>query len=293
MMDEASFIASLRALATHPAARNLEDDCAVLELGAETLILTHDMMVEGTHYLPGANMADVAWKLVTSNLSDLAAKGAQPLGVLLGHMLGTGDDAFTAGLGSALARFGVPLLGGDTVSGSGPRSHGLTAIGRASHTPVPSRSGAQTGDALYITGKLGAAMMGFEALRDGTGADHTAFSQPAPRITEGQALAPLVTAMMDISDGLLLDAFRMAEASEATLSIDSASVPIGAPENRRADALIWGDDYELLFTLPAGISPPVAATRIGHVEAKGFAPLFLDGEALLNKQGLGYSHKAK
>jgi thiamine-monophosphate kinase len=286
---EATFIASLRALATHPAARNLEDDCAVLELGSETLVLTHDMLVEGTHYLPGADMADVAWRLVATNLSDLAAKGAEPLGVLLGHMLGEGDNRFLDGLAEVLRHYRLPLLGGDTVSGSGLRAHGLTAIGRATCTPVPSRSGAQVGDGVWLTGPVGAAMLGHEALRDGTGADHRHYSRPAARLAEGQALAPLVSAMMDVSDGLLLDAFRMAEASHVTLAIDGATVPVAAPE-RRLECLTWGDDYELLFTLPPGCKLAVSATCIGTVEPRGFAPLLLDGQPLLNPEGLGYTH---
>lgn len=287
---EEGFIAVLRALATHPAARGLADDCAVLEIGSETLVLTHDMMVEGTHYLAGSDMADVAFKLVAVNLSDLAAKGAEPVGVLLGHMLGEDDARFAEGLAEVLAAYDVPLLGGDTVSGKGPKSHGITAIGRATHTPVPSRSGAQVGDALYVTSTLGAAMLGFEALRDGTGGDHTAYSRPIPLIAEGKAIAPHVTAMMDVSDGLLLDAFRMAEASAVSIAIDSAAVPVSDPE-RRLDCMRWGDDYQLLFTLPAGVESPVPATRIGSVEPRGFAPLFLDGEPLLNPEGLGYTHK--
>ncbi|WP_343808582.1 thiamine-phosphate kinase [Alteraurantiacibacter aestuarii] len=290
MTSELEFIKALRAIATHPAARGLLDDCAVLEVGGETLVLTHDMMVEGTHYLRGADMADVAWKLVACNLSDLAAKGAEPLGVLIGHMLGDDDADFISGLKDVLAHYNVPLLGGDSVSGSGPRSHGLTAIGRATHVPVPSRSGARPGDALYVTGALGAAMMGFEALRAGSGADASAYLRPMARLAEGQLLAGEVTAMMDISDGLLLDAFRMAEASHVSLSIESRLVPIDAPQERRSDALVWGDDYELLFTLPGGTAPPVPATRIGMAEIRGFAPLFLDGEALINADGLGYSH---
>lgn len=290
MSREADFIQSLRALATHPAARGLADDCAVLELGSETLVLTHDVMVEGTHYLAGSDMADAAFKLVAVNLSDLAAKGAEPVGVLLGHMLGADDARFAEGLAGVLGTYQVPLLGGDTVSGEGPKSHGITAIGRATHTPVPSRSGAQVGDAIYVTGTLGAAMLGFEALRDGTGADHAAYSRPRPLLAEGKALAPHATAMMDVSDGLLLDAFRMAEASEVSIAIDSAAVPVADPA-RRIDCLTWGDDYQLLFTLPAGTESPVPATRIGTVEPRGFAPLFLDGEALLNPEGLGYTHK--
>jgi thiamine-monophosphate kinase len=288
-MVEVDFIQSLRALARHPAARGLEDDCAVLELGGETLVLTHDMMVEGTHYLAGADMADVAWKLVATNLSDLAAKGAEPLGVLLGHMLGEGDKRFVAGLAEVLAHYDVPLLGGDTTAGKGTRSHGLTAIGRATFTPVPARSGAQAGDGLWVTGSLGAAMPGYEALRDGTGGDHAAYSRPQALVAEGRALAPHVSAMMDVSDGLLLDAFRLAQASGVSIAIDGGSVPV-ADTSRRLECLTWGDDYQLLFTLPPGFEPPVPATRIGQVEAQGFAPLFLDGEPLVNAAGLGYTH---
>lgn len=289
-MNEADFITALRALATNPAARNLADDCAVLDFGTETLVLTHDMLVAGTHYLPGADMADVAWKLVATNLSDLAAKGAEPLGVLLGHMLGDGDERFLAGLAEVLAHYRVPLLGGDTVSGQGTRSHGLTALGRATHRPVPSRGGAQVGDGLWLTGQVGAAMLGFEALRDGTGADHAAYSRPTARLAEGRTLAPLVTAMMDLSDGLLLDVFRLAEASGVSLAIDSTAVPVAAPARRHA-CLTWGDDYELLFTLPNRCKIAIDATRIGTVEPRGFAPLFVDGEPVLNPDGLGYQHK--
>lgn len=290
-MDEAAFIAALRALPLHPGARGLMDDVAVIALGDETLVITHDMLVEGTHYLPGADMADVAWKLVATNLSDLAAKGAEPLGVVIGHMLGAGDEAFVAGLAEVLEHYDVPLIGGDTVAGEGPRSHGLTAIGRAVHNPVPSRGGARNGDVLWLTGAVGGAMMGFETLCDRGAADTTRYSRPLARLAEGIALAPRVTAMMDVSDGVLLDAFRLAEASGVSLAIDSASVPIEAPESRRMDALTWGDDYELLFTLPADARPAVAATRIGRAEPRSFVSLFLDGEPLANAEGLGYAHR--
>jgi thiamine-monophosphate kinase len=290
LSGEAAFIETLRAFAHHPAARGLADDAAVLEVGGETLVISHDMLVEGVHFLPTADWADVAWKLVATNLSDLAAKGAEPLGVLLGFMLGNGSERFAEGLAEALEHFGVPLLGGDTVAGGSPRAFGLTALGRATHRPVPSRAGAQPGDGLWLTGSLGAAMLGFEALRDRTGADSTAYRRPLARLAEGEALAPLATAMMDVSDGLLLDAWRIAEASEVSLAIDSAAVPVAVPDERRFDALRWGDDYELLFTLPAGSAPPVAATRIGRVEARGFALLFLDGEPIMNRAALGYEH---
>lgn len=292
MPGEAGFIGMLRAIAHDPAARGLADDAAVLPLGDATLVLTHDMLVEGVHVLPGADPADIAWKLVATNISDLAAKGAQPIGVLLGYMLGDDDARFADGLLQVLDHYGVPLLGGDTVSGGPPRSYGLTAIGRATHTPVPARSGAQPGDRLWLTGELGAAMLGFEALRDGTAQDSTAYRRPLARLPEGLALAPLVTAMMDVSDGLLLDAWRLAEASGVTLAIDGPAVPIATPEQRRFDALRWGDDYELLFTLPADTEPPVPARCIGAVEQRGFAPLFLDGNPVLSDAGLGWQHAA-
>ncbi|MBO9518634.1 MAG: thiamine-phosphate kinase [Porphyrobacter sp.] len=290
MSGESAFIETLRALAHHPAARGLLDDTAVLQVGSETMVLTHDMMVEGRHFLPSQSPADVAWKLVATNLSDLAAKGAEPLGVLLGYMLADGRDEFAEGLSEVLDHYGVPLLGGDTVSGGPPQAIGLTAIGRATHSPVPSRSGASVGDGLWITGQVGAAMLGFEALRDGTEEDSTTYRRPMARLAEGEALAPLVTAMMDVSDGLLLDAWRLAEASQVSLAIDSRAVPIAASEARRLDALRWGDDYELLFTLPAGTEPPVPATHIGTVEPRGFVPLFLDGEPIANHSGLGWEH---
>jgi thiamine-monophosphate kinase len=288
-LTEPDLLRLLGALPLHPGARGLADDCAVIEFGNETLILTHDMLAEGVHFLPGQDPADIAWKLVATNLSDLAAKGAEPVGVLLGYMLGHDDARFVEGLREVLDTYNTPLLGGDTIGGTGPQVLGLTAIGRATHRPVPSRAGAKAGDALWITGPVGAAMIGLEALKAGKG-DTTAYRRPLPLLAEGRALAPLVTAMMDVSDGLLLDAARMARASGVTFSIDSAAVPIAAPDPRRAEALRWGDDYQLLFTLPAGVEPPVAATRIGEARSPSVSPLLLDGAALGEDNGLGYWH---
>ena len=300
MSSEANLIAALRALAPHPAARGLADDAAVLEFGDQPLVLTHDMMVEGVHWLAGQDPADVAYKLVAVNLSDLAAKGAEPVGVLLGYTLGPDEPAFGArfleGLGEALAEFRVPLLGGDTVSApaGSARAIGLTALGRATCQPVPSRGGAQVGDGVWVTGPLGGAMLGFEALRDGTpGVDTAAFRRPRPLLAQGRALAPLVSAMMDVSDGLLLDASRLAEASGVTFALAAAAIPLapGVPEARRHDALTWGDDYQLLFTAPPHFAPDhPATTRIGTVAASGPHPVLLDGTAPAG--ALGYQHGA-
>lgn len=284
-MNEPDFIAALRALPLHPGARGLMDDCAVITLGSETLVITHDMMAEGTHFRLDADMADVAWKLVATNLSDLAAKGTEPVGVLLGHMLGRDDARFLEGLREALQAFDTPLLGGDTIAAAGPRALGLTAIGRATFTLVPARSGARAGDGVYITGPVGCAMLGFE----GDPEHLAAFNRPIPLLAKGRALAPHVTAMMDVSDGLLLDAFRMAEASGVALALDPQAIPVADPA-RFDDCVRWGDDYELLFTAPPGAALPVTAHRIGTVTARGPAPLTLGETALGDAATLGYRH---
>jgi thiamine-monophosphate kinase len=285
MMSETEFLSALRTLPLHPGSRDLRDDCALIEIGDEILIFNHDVMAEGTHFRPEADLADVAWKLVALNLSDLACKGAEPVGVLLGHALGGNDLRFVKGLREVLTAYDVPLMGGDTVAATGASTYSMTAIGRATCRPVPSRMGARIGDGLFVTGTLGRAMLGFEGV-----AKHLeAFNRPRPRLTEGEALAPHVTAMMDVSDGVLLDAYRMAQASKVTLAIESAK-PLVADERRRDECLRWGDDYELLFTLPAGKEPSVPATRIGTVQPRGIAPLVLDGKPVANSEGLGYEH---
>lgn len=276
-MTEADFLALLRPLATGDAARGLLDDAAVLG----DLVLTHDMLVEGVHFLPDDPPGDVAWKLLAVNLSDLAAKGATPIGVLLGYPLGDADwdAAFVAGLGEALATFDVPLLGGDTVQG--PRVLSLTAIGRSA--VAPSRSGAQAGDALWVTGTIGRAGLG---LKGDTG-HVAAYRRPMPRLHEGRALAPYVHAMMDVSDGLLIDAQRMADASGLSLAIDLDAVPVAGD---RMAAVTAGDDYELLFAAPAGFSSPIAATPIGaFANGRGLTLHDAAGPVALPAR-LGYQH---
>jgi len=304
-MNEPAFINALRALACDPAARGLADDAAVLSAPPGALVLTHDMLVEGVHFLSGDPAGDVAWKLLAVNLSDLAAKGATPLGVLMGYGL-TGDAdwdaAFVAGLDLALAAFAVPLLGGDTVAqpAGDARILGLTAIG-TSGAAVPSRSSARAGDALYVTGTIGDAGAGLAIARggDGVAALLAAYRRPQPRLAEGRLLAPLVTAMMDVSDGLLIDAERMASASGLAVEIDLDAVPL-SPELRalgdgraeRIAAATAGDDYELLFALPDGAMAPVAATRVGRLlVGAGLTLVDRDGAVPLPTR-LGYLHTA-
>jgi thiamine-monophosphate kinase len=311
---EFEFIASLRRLASHPAARGLQDDAAVLEIGGATLVLTHDMIVEGVHFLPGDPAGDVAWKLLAVNLSDLAAKGARPVGALLGYALGEGewDRAFVSGLESAMEAFGIALLGGDTVSvpAGTPRSFGLTAIGEAAG-PVPSRGGAKPGDHLWVSGTIGDAGAGLRLLRGEIGGPEALaerYRNPRPRLEAGQRLAPLVSAMMDVSDGLLIDGARMAQASGAALAIDLALVPLssfyieslGEDREARLAAATAGDDYELLFAAPPERSPEILGladdlglplSRIGSVEAGEGLKVTDGGDALELPERLGWEHR--
>ena len=314
MSRETDFIAALRALATHPGARGLLDDAAVLEVGGARLVLTHDMLVAGVHYLPDDPPQDVAWKLVAANVSDLAAKGARPVGALLGYSLsadGAWDTAFASGLGTALGAFGIALLGGDTVSAPAgtPRSLGLTAIGEAPPV-VPSRAGAKEGDHLWVSGAIGDAGAGLRVLRGELPASDALierYRNPRPRLEAGQRLAALVSAMMDVSDGLLIDAARMAEASGARIRLDLSLIPLSAAflaalgdgRHARLAAAASGDDYELLFTAAPERAPEILAlaeelglplTRIGSLGPGSGLALLDRGSPVPLPARLGWEH---
>ena len=282
-MTEADFLAALRALPLHPGAQGLADDAA--RLG--NYVLTTDTLVEGVHFLPSDPPGDVAWKLLAVNLSDLAAKGATPVGVMLNYPLGQDawDRAFLGGLDAAMRAFGCQLLGGDTVSlpAGAPRVLTLTAIGSA--TNPPSRSGALAGDGLFVTGTIGDGGAGLAIAQgeDGPDALRAAYRRPVPRLAEGRILAAHVHAMMDVSDGLLIDAARMASASGLAVTIDLAAIPLspayrahmGDDRAARLRAATAGDDYQLLFAATSALAVP--ARRIGS---------FLEGAGLTLTDGV-------
>ena len=301
MSVESDFLVGLRRIATDSGARGLMDDVAVLG----DLVLTHDMIVEGVHFLPDDRPADVAWKLVAVNLSDLAAKGAAPVGMLAGTGLtrdAAWNAAFVDGLGEATRAMGVPLLGGDTVvmPDGAPRTFGLTAIGRVAAAP-PSRIGAAPGDVLYVVGVIGDAGLGLEIAmgkRQGPEALLNTYHRPMPLLESGRLLAGHVTAMMDVSDGLLIDAQRLADASGAGVLIDLDAMPMsaeamgcGSDRTARLRAASTGDDYALLFT--ASLPPPQVAdrvTRIGQiVRGSGLQLVDADGPVPLPEK-LGWLH---
>jgi thiamine-monophosphate kinase len=309
-LGELAFIDKLRLLATDPAARGLDDDIAVIG----DLVLTHDMVAEGVHFLSSDPPASVGWKLVAVNLSDLAAKGAQPIAALMGMTLktdGEWEEKFLGGIAAACETYRIALIGGDTIAlpEGAPRVLGLTAIGRGGET-IPSRAGANSGDALWLVGTLGDAAAGLDALREDEEAEGPlveAYRRPVPQLAAGRQLAPHATAMMDVSDGLLLDASRLCAASGHAARIDLDALPLsrayvaecGADRRARLRAATSGDDYALLAALPAefdplGLSLPrgTILQRIGTLdEGEGISLFDSLGEVPLPEQ-LGYEHRA-
>ncbi|WP_445190751.1 thiamine-phosphate kinase [Sphingomonas sp. Tas61C01] len=293
-MTEADFLDRLRALPLHPGARGLLDDTALL--ATAPIVVTTDTLVEGIHFLATDPAADVAWKLVATNLSDLAAKGATPEGILLNYPLsGTAwDEAFLAGLADVLATYATPLIGGDTVTlpAGVPRILTVTAFGR--DAAAPPRSGARAGDALYVTGTIGEAGAGLAIAGGAAGPAPllAAYRRPTPRLAEGRLLAPLAHAMMDVSDGLLIDAARMADASGVAITIDLAAIPLSAAyeawSGDRLAAATAGDDYELLLAAAPGLVGPV--TRIGSVAPGSGLTLTAGGAPVALPARLGFEH---
>lgn len=247
-----------------PGALDLTDDAAVLSPppGRE-LVLTVDSMVAGIHFLPDDPPDLVARKLLRVNLSDLAAKGAVPLGYLLTVSSPRGTPAewfagFAAGLADDQGSFGISLLGGDTTTTSGPVSLSLTAIGHTAPGAMLRRSGAHDGDAVWVTGTIGDGALGLAAaqgrLSDPTGHLLSRYRLPQPRL--GLKLAGVATAAMDISDGLVQDLGHLCRASALGAEIEAGLVPLS--DAARAAGPEWltrcltgGDDYELLLAVPA------------------------------------------
>ena len=306
-MNEREVIARLRRIATDPAARGLADDAALLD----GFVITHDTIAEGVHFLPFDPPASVGWKLVAVNLSDLAAKGATPRAALLSMTIGDPDwdEAFLDGIEAACESYGIALSGGDTIAlpPGAPRVLGLTALGKAGER-TPARSGGRPGDRLWLVGTLGDSAAGLALLRAepksiGALVDH--YRRPVPLLAAGRALAREARAMMDVSDGLLLDLSRLCEASGCGADIDLDALPLsrafiaerGQHRKARLFAATGGDDYALLTALPAAVDPlslslpnPTTIAAIGTLaEAAGIRLADAAGPVDL-PETLGYEH---
>jgi thiamine-monophosphate kinase len=302
----ARYFAPLAAAA--PGAFGLGNDAAILDPEpGNSMVVTTDAMVEGVHFLADDTADLVARKLLRVNLSDLAAMGARPAGYVLTLALPPRLDepwiaAFAEGLRADQDAFGIVLLGGDTVRTPDALTMTLTALGQMPMGTALTRTGAQAGDLVYVSGTIGDGALGLRALRgelSGIGeADRVALVEryhlPRPRLALGQALAArrLATAALDVSDGLVADLGHIATGSGLAARIEAVAVPLSAAARSALDRnqglreaiLTGGDDYELLFTAPPAQAPVIAAlagsldlplTRIG-VLAAGAGVLAVD-----------------
>lgn len=261
-MDEFERIKTFFAPLAGPQGLGLTDDAALLAAPeGETLVFTKDMLVEGVHVPRGGAPAVFAQRAMRTNLSDIAAMGAEPLGYLLG--LGLPDqveDDWVSAFSSALAHdqkaFGLTLWGGDTVRTSDAVTISITMIGSAPEGLVLHRSGADAGDDIYVSGHIGRAGAGLQmALGNVPGGRDEwmkAYTMPEPRIGLGIALRGLATACADVSDGLIADTAHIAYASGLRARLTLSNIPTDSdlPLDRMAAASA-GDDYELVFTAAA------------------------------------------
>lgn len=327
--DEFDAIAKLFApLATHAGARGLLDDAAVLEARGK-LVLTTDAIVEGVHFLPDDPIDTVAKKALRVNLSDLAAKGAKPAGVLVSLMWPDARPAaqiadFARGLGEDLRLYDVALLGGDTTSTPGPLAISVTAIGEALGERVPARADAKIGEQVWITGPVGGAYLGLMQLTAepnilGAVPDvqtdafavqvRERYRTPSPPVGHAALIARFARASIDVSDGLIADAGKIAQASGVSIRLDAEAIPLEAPAHayvakHGAEGLLRlmsaGDDYQALFTAPpesrgeimsAAKAAGAAFVLIGGVlDGEGVSVRGADGAAL-SIPGGGHRHK--
>ncbi len=296
-----------------PGALDLRDDAAVLAPppGRE-LVLTADAMVGGVHFLPDDPPDLIGQKLLRVNLSDLAAKGATPLGYLMTVSCPRGTpDAWYAGFAAGLARdqqtYGVTLLGGDTTSTPGPISLSLTIIGTVAPGQAVHRFGAQPGDGIWVTGTIGDGALGLQValgrIVDTSGFLLDRYRLPRPRV--GLAICGIATAGMDVSDGLVQDLGHICRASGVMAEIEVKAVPLSMPARAAGPAwletcLTGGDDYELLLAVPpahekalsaAAHAAGIPVTRIGafHSGEPRVMVRGPGGETLDVKKG-GWSH---
>jgi thiamine-monophosphate kinase len=314
---EFAFIARrLRPLATAEGALGLSDDAALLDpTPGRQLVLAKDAMVAGVHFLPDDPPALIARKLLRVNLSDLAAMGAAPLGYLLAlaRSKEITDDwlaEFCAGLAADNAEFKIALLGGDTVSTPGPLTLSLTALGEVPKGAALLRRGARPGDDVWVSGSLGDAALGLKVLQGRIEAPAAGraylidrYRLPQPRLALGQALRGVASAAIDVSDGLMADLGHILEVSGvgAKLRVDALPLSPAARDlqGARDAALAGGDDYELLFTAPAGQRGEIEAlarrldlalTCIGRIRTEPGLDVLDEAGSVLQVPKAGWQH---
>lgn len=305
-----------------PEALGLLDDAAVIpSRPGFDLVVTKDAIVAGVHALPNESPGDLARKLLGVNLSDLAAKGAEPYGAFLAV---SWPDHWTAGmrrgfaqvLGEHAARYNVKLFGGDTVRTSGPFQASLTMLGWTPQGEMIRRNGARIGDSVLVSGTIGDGWLGLIAAK-GEGAfpaqDRTwladRYRVPQPRCGIEPLCRQICTSAADVSDGLLADVGHIAKASKVCLRIDLEAIPLSLsatrwlslepnPRDARVALATGGDDYEIVCTVPSRLSARlmdearqfgVSFHVIGEVTAgEGVLPCWKGAPTVVERQG--WSH---
>ncbi len=304
-----------RPLATHPGAFGLGDDAAILTPppGCD-LVLKTDGVIAGVHFFPDDPPESVGRKALRMNLSDLAAKGAKPVGFLIAVALPAAIDeawlaAFASGLGEDAESYGCPLLGGDTDRTPGPTSVSVAAFGTVPHGTMVRRSTAKAGDCVVVTGTIGDAALGVKLRRDQNLGERWRLSDvmaahllqryllPQPRNALAEAVRLYAAASMDVSDGLAGDLAKLCRASAVAAEIDVSRVPLSHAARAALAAdpalletvLTGGDDYEIVLTLApeklgslraAADRAGVAVTVIGRIIAGEGARFVRDGKTL-------------
>ncbi|CAN5351231.1 thiamine-phosphate kinase [soil metagenome] len=311
-----------RPLASDPGALDLTDDIAVYrQRPGDDLVLTADMLAADVHFFADDPPASIARKALRVNLSDLAAKGAEPFGYLLSLALPAGwTEAwirdFVSGLRGDQKRYGVSLLGGDTIKAAGGLTISITAIGRIPKGSLVTRGGAEAGDAVFVSGTIGDAALGLRlrtgSLKAGRGGSmkhlRDRYLHPQPRVDLAPVVRRHANSAMDVSDGLVGDLGHICAVSGVGAEIEAAAVPLSAAARRLAQAdesvlltiLTGGDDYEILATVPETAartfarearSAGVPATRIGKIVPGAVPPVVLGADGTpLHLAGTGHAH---
>ena len=289
------------------------DDAALLAPPpGRQLVVTADTLNDGVHFPRGTSPADIGWKALAVNLSDLASMGAEPAWCTLSLSLPQSDPAwiegFLDGFLDLAGQHGIALVGGDTTRG--PLSIAVTAMGLVEPGRALRRDGARVGDEVWVTGTLGDAAGGLALLdREAVPALRARLDRPTPRVAAGRALAGIATACVDVSDGLLADLGHVCARSHVAARIDVDALPASAAlmevigeADRIALQASGGDDYELCFTAPADAGADIGAvsaqlglriTRIGRIVAgEGVHPVDAKSQPWSSPRR-GYDHFAE
>ncbi len=263
------------------------------------MIATMDTLVEGTHFLPSDPIGTVGQKLIRVNVSDILAKGARPHEALLSVSWSSQRSeqdfaALMAGIATDLKQYGIDLLGGDFVTVDGPVCLSLTLTGVCYGEGPVRRRGARIGDEVWVSGQIGWGHIGLEAARAKPGDDLAdRYRVPAlPNPDVAKTVSDAATASLDVSDGLLIDAYRLAEASDCGIMLDLADVPLARPSSDLEQIMAQctgGDDYQVLMTAPAG-QVLEEFTKIGIVIEDPGLSLNFRGQSVNLPETLGFEH---